>query len=147
LLGPRDRFCDRVLDCIRDRVGDGHGRLTVEAAATVLDIEPEELLSELKEGSTLAQVAEEQGMPLDKFTAAMLAQVQQQLDALVAEGKLTQEQADAIYDRVGENIDDIVNALPRPHGPCPRGAVPRGAFFEGGAPGPSFEPTESSIEA
>ncbi len=111
-FGIRDRFCDRVLDCIRDRVGDRHGRLTVEAAATVLGMEPEDLLSELKEGSTLAQVAEEQGMPLDEFTAAMLAQVQQQLDALVVEGKLTQEQADAIYERIENNIDRVVNAQP-----------------------------------
>jgi len=146
LEGQRDRFCDGVFDCIRERVRDQvrdqDGRLTMEAAATVLGLEPEELLSELKDGKTVAEVAEEQGMAVDEFTSAMLAEVQQELDALVAEGKLTQEQADAIYERVEENIDDIVNALPQPHGPCPRGA-----FFGGGAPGPSFEPTETSIEA
>jgi uncharacterized protein YidB (DUF937 family) len=135
LLGPRDRFG------IRDRVGDRHGRLTVEAAATVLGLEPETLLSELQEGKTMAEVAEAQGISVEDFEAALLAQVKAQLADLVPD-QLTQEQADAIHDRVGENIDDIVNALPRPHGPCPRGA-----FFEGGAPGPSFEPTESSIEA
>lgn len=148
LLGPRDRFgirdrfCDRVLDCIRDRAHHRDGRLMMEAAATVLDMEPEALLSGLKEGSTLAQVVEEQGMGVDEFTTALLAQVRQELDALVSEGKLTEEQANTIFERIEENIDDIVHALPKPHGPCPRGA-----FFEGGAPGPSFEPTESSIEA
>ena len=145
LEGQRGRFCDGVLDCIRDRVRDHvhdqDGRLPMEAAATVLGMEPEALLSELQEGKTLAQVAEE-SMSVDEFTVALLAQVQQELDALVADGKLTEEQADAIYDRVEENIDDIVNALPQPHGPCPRGA-----FFEGAAPGPSFESTETNIEA
>jgi polyhydroxyalkanoate synthesis regulator phasin len=140
--GPRGRFCDRVFDCIRGGVRGWNGQLTTEAAATVLDMEPEALLSELQEGKTLAEVAEEQGMAVDELTAAMLAEVQQEMDALVADGELTQEQADAIYERVEENIDDIVNALPQPHGPCGRGA-----FFEGGAPGSSFEPTESSIEA
>ena len=145
LEGQRGRFCDGVFDCIRERAHDHvraqDGRLPMEAAATVLGMEPEALLSELQEGKTLAQVAEE-SMSVDEFTVALLAQVQQELDALVADGKLTEEQADAIYDRVEENIDDIVNALPKPHGPCPRGA-----FFEGGAPGPSLEPTESNIEA
>ncbi|UCH86668.1 MAG: hypothetical protein JSU97_09165 [Dehalococcoidia bacterium] len=150
LAGPRHRLCEHVFDCIRERVCNGasdcvDGRVrdhTVEAAATVLGLELEELVDELKDGKTLAEVAEEQGMAADEFTAAMLPEVRQELDALVAEGKLTQEQADAIYDRVEENIDDIVNALPKRHGPCPRGA-----FFGGGAPDSSFEPTESSIQA
>jgi len=133
LLGPlggpaegdriRGRFCDRVSDCIhdrvsdcihdrvRDRVRDQDGRLPMEAAATVLGLEPEALLSELQEGKTLAEVAEE-SMSVDEFTAALLTQVQQELDALVADGKLTEEQADAIFERVEENIDRIVNAQP-----------------------------------
>jgi polyhydroxyalkanoate synthesis regulator phasin len=150
LLGPlgrpleslRGRFCDRVFDCIRDYVRGRDGRLPMEAAAAVLDMEPEELLSELQEDKTLAEVAEEQGMAVDEFTAAMLVEVRQELDALVAEGKLTEEQADTIYERVGENIDDIVNSLPKSHG-----LFPRGAFFQGGAPDPSSEPTETSIQA
>jgi len=159
LEGQRGRFCERVFDCIRERVCNGasdcvDGRVrdhTVEAAAAVLGMEPEEVLDELKDGKTLAEVAEEQGMAVDEFTAAMLPEVRQELDALVAEGKLTQEQADAIYDRVEENIDRIVNAqgrlLPGPGGGAFGGPCPRGAFLEGGAPGPSFEPTESNIEA
>ena len=117
LEGQRGRFCDGVFDCIHDRVRD-HVRdqdkqLPMEAAAAVLGMEPEALLSELQEGKTLAQVAEEeQGMAVDAFTSAMLAQVRQELDALVADGKLTEEQADARFERVEENIDRIVNAQP-----------------------------------
>jgi polyhydroxyalkanoate synthesis regulator phasin len=160
LGGKRDRFCDRVFGCIRERVCNGasdcvDGRVrdhTAEAAATVLGLELEELMDELKDGKTLAEVAEEQGMATDEFTAAMLPEVRQELDALVSEGKLTEEQADAIYDRVEENIDDIVNAQGRrpllgPGGGVFGGPCPRGAFFEGAAPDSSFEPTESSIEA
>ncbi len=113
LEGQRGRFCDRVSGCIRERAHDHvraqDGRLPMEAAATVLGMEPEALLSELQEGKTLAQVAEE-SMSVDEFTVALLTQVQQELDALVAEGKLTEEQANAIYDRTEENIDRIVNA-------------------------------------
>jgi polyhydroxyalkanoate synthesis regulator phasin len=146
LEGPRERFCDRVFDCIRDRVRDHlherDGRLTVEAAATVLGLEPEELLSELKDGKTLAEVADGQGMPVGEFTAAMLAQVQQELDALVAEGTLTQEQADAIYDRVEENIDRIVNASPGPPGFGPPGHGPGG--FGGPCLGPAGEEPDTA---
>jgi polyhydroxyalkanoate synthesis regulator phasin len=159
LAGPRARFCDSVFGCIRERVCNGasdcvDGRVrdhTAEAAATVLGLELEELVDELKDGKTLAEVAEEQGMAVDKLTAAMLPEVRQELDALVAEGKLTEEQADAIYGRVEENIDRIVNAqgrlLPGPGGGAFGGPCPRGAFFEGGAPGPNFESTETSIRA
>jgi len=113
LAGPRHHLCDRVFDCIRERAHDRVRDHTVEAAATVLGLELEELVSELKDGKTLAEVAEEQGMPVDKFTAAMLPEVRQELDALVAEGKLTQEQADANFEHVEENIDRIVNAQGR----------------------------------
>ena len=112
LEGQRDRFCDGVFGCIRDRAHDRVRDHTMEAAAAVLGLELEELLSELKDGKTIAEVAEE-SMSVDEFTAAMLAQVRQELDALVAEGKLTQEQADANFERVEENIDRIVNAQGR----------------------------------
>jgi polyhydroxyalkanoate synthesis regulator phasin len=157
----RDRLCDRVFDCIREHVCNGasdcvDGRVrdyTAEAAATVLNMEREELLDELRDGKTMAEVAEEQGMPVEEFTAAMLAQVRQELDASVAEGELTEEQADAIFERVEENIDRIVNAQAGPLGRYSRGPgafggpCPRGAFSQGGSAGPSFEPTESNIEA
>jgi len=155
LEGQRGRFCDGVFDCIHDRVRD-HVRsqdgLPMEAAATVLGMEPEALLSELQEGKTLAQVAEEeQGMAVDAFTSAMLAQVRQELDALVADGKLTEEQADARFERVEENIDRIVNAqgrlLPGPGGGAFGGPCPRGALSESSPADPSFEPTETNIEA
>lgn len=107
LLGLRDRLA------IRHHVRDQVGRLTGKAAATVLGMEPEDLRDELKDGKTIAEVAEEQGMPLDELTAALLPEVQQELNALAAEGKLTEEQADAIYERVEKNIDHIVNAQAR----------------------------------
>jgi len=115
----RDRVCERVFGCIldhvsngaADRVRDQDGRLPMEAAATVLGLEPEALLSELQEGKTLAEVAEE-SMSVDEFTVALLTQVRQELDEQVAEGNVTETQADAIFERVEENIDRIVNAQP-----------------------------------
>lgn len=92
------------------------GMLVLHSAATVLDIEPQELLSELRQGNSLAEVAEAQGMSVEDFKAALLTQVQVKLDDLVAQDKLAQEQADRIFQDIEEYIDRIVNAHPRPHG-------------------------------
>jgi polyhydroxyalkanoate synthesis regulator phasin len=140
LLGPAVR--DRIADRIRDRVREHDQRLTMEAAATVLGMEPEELLDQLKDGKTLAEAAEAQGMAVDEFKTALLAQVQQELDALVAEGKLTEEQAETIYGGIEENIDRIVNAQPVPSGPrfdCHCQCGPLGGP-SGGSGGPPEEP-------
>lgn len=136
-LSPLDRLGIRV------HVRHEMGGLTVEAAATVLGVEPDELLAELRDGTTMAEVAEDQGMAVDKFTSALLDQVRQDLDALVADGTLTENQADNAFERIEENIDSIVNAE---MGPCGRGRGP-GGFGGGWFGAPSDEaPSDSSSE-
>ena len=59
-------------------------------------------------------------MSVEDFKAALLTQVRSQLDAQVADGKLTQEQADQEYQRTQDNIDSIVSGeagLGGPGGP------------------------------
>jgi polyhydroxyalkanoate synthesis regulator phasin len=98
-------------------MGPGHGwgeggirGVTPEAAAEVLGMTVDELRDAMSDGSTLAEVAEAQGMSVDAFETALLDQVQTQLDQLVADGTLTQTQADEQFQRVEDNIDDIVNS-------------------------------------
>ena len=67
-------------------------------------------MTELKDGKSLAEVAEAKGMSVDDFKAALLTQVKAQLDSLVADGTLTQEQADRVLKNTQDNIDSIVNA-------------------------------------
>lgn len=66
------------------RERDGHGPMAgirregmrtglVEAASTFLDMSPEDLRAELRDGSTLASIAEEQGKSRDDLIAALLA--------------------------------------------------------------------------
>ena len=98
----------------------GHGHV-VDAAAEVLDIPKDELIEGLKDGSSLADLAEAQGMSVEEFSGALLTQVQAQLDDQVAEDKLTREQADQMLQRFEENIDRIVNGHPDGDGPCHRG--------------------------
>ena len=138
LLGPGfGRFV-----CHRAAVG------VLDAAATVLDLPRDDLLQQLQDGSSLGDVAEAQGMSVDDFKAALLEQVKTQLDEKVADEDLTQEQADNLYSRLEENIDDIVSGTAGDgpcHGPRPwrMRDGPRGeGLFDGGLPfdAPTEEP-------
>jgi len=112
-----------------------HGRGHVmDAAAEVLDMTRADLMEQLQDGNSLADVADAQGMSEDDFKAALLVQVQAQLDDLVAEGDLTQEQADEIFQRTDENIDNIVTGEGCPGG---FGGMRRGPGDFGG---PGFGP-------
>lgn len=81
----------------------------MDAAAQVLDMEKEELIEARQDGQSLAEIAEDQGMSAEQFTEALLDQVRPQLDELVADDKLTEEQAERIFQRTEENIDRIVS--------------------------------------
>ena len=125
LLFPRQsregRFHPREGACQR-----GVG-LVIEAAAQVLDMPKEELVEELKDGNSLAQVAEAEGV--DEFEAALLEQVKDQLDEMVTDGAIKQEQADRIFQGIEDRIDRIVHAQPKTLGPCPPRHGPGG--FDG----------------
>ncbi len=69
----------------------------LQAAADTLNMTVDELLSALDEGKTIQQIAEEQGVDLQ---AAWLEQVKSRLAQAVEDGKLTQEQADQILERL-----------------------------------------------
>ena len=90
-----------------------HGRGHVmDAAAEVLDMTRADLMEQLQDGTSLAEVATEvvePPMSVEDFKAALLDQIRAQLDELVVEGDLTQTQADDIFQRTEENIDSIVS--------------------------------------
>ena len=125
------RLTPEKAERIRERISEGRifpplGRphhkpyprvqgLIVDSAATVLGMEKEALVEELRSGQSLAEVAEAQGMSVGDFKTALLAQVQANLNAKVAAGDLTQEQADRIFEEIEEYIDRIVNGQFGPH--------------------------------
>ena len=157
------RLTEEQAERLKERVGEGgflfppglppdglHMRggpgLIADAAAEALGMTKDELIEAHKDGNSLAEVAEGQGMAVEDFKAALLAQVQAQLGELVAEGDLTQEQADDIFRRMEENIDSIVDAegcgggfgVMR-HGPGGFGGMRHGMF---GDEPETAEPTE-----
>lgn len=76
--------------------GHGIGALKVglDVAAEKLGMSREDLVTELRSGKSLADVAGEKGVSVDDLTAALKAEAVERLDAAVAEGRLTQAEAD-----------------------------------------------------
>jgi hypothetical protein len=102
----------------------GHGNV-VQAAADVLGMEMSDLVQQLRGGeNSLADIAEGRGVDLESFKAGLLDAARGDLDRKVADGDLTQEQADIHFERLSDNIDDIVNHV-RGAGPPPGGPHPR----------------------
>lgn len=85
------------------RWGGAAGSLVTVAAAQ-LGMTPAELLVELQAGKTIAQVAGEKGVAVETIVEAFVAGRAEQLAQLVANGQLTQEQADAMLATMRTNV-------------------------------------------
>ena len=121
------------------RVGGAH---LMESAATALGISADDLMTQLRDGKSLADVAEAQGISVDKLKTDLLSQVKTELDTLVSDGKITQSQADEMYSRTESNIDNIVNAMGPLRGGCPGGPGPGPMSGSSGSttPGSTVQP-------
>ena len=71
----------------------------LDAAAEALGIESADLMEQLRDAGSLQAVAEDAGVGYDTVKAAVLASVQEDLDAAVADG-MSQERADAALERI-----------------------------------------------
>ncbi len=80
-------------------------------------MEVEALKEELHDGNSLADVATAQGMEVETFKSELLAAIEADLDAKVAEGEISQETADDVLAKITESIDRIVDKVPGEDGP------------------------------
>lgn len=92
----------------------GTKQAMLDAAAKTLNITTDELLTQLRSGQTLAQLAQAHGTTEQAVTSAALAAAKSQLDQAVANGTLTQAQADAIYAQLQQQGAQLLT--PRGHG-------------------------------
>lgn len=92
-----------------DRDGRGHRGEHLESAATVLGMTADELRTELKAGTTIAQVAADQGVDVQDVIDALVAGAKAHLDEEVASGEHTQAEADAKLAEITARITDRVN--------------------------------------
>ncbi|SFO77679.1 hypothetical protein SAMN05660464_1123 [Geodermatophilus dictyosporus] len=95
--------------------GGGFG---LEVAAETLGLSEEDLRAALEaDGASLAGVAEDQGVAVEDLVAALVAAAQEHLDEAVAEGRLTQEQADERSAELETWITERVNDTDADGGP------------------------------
>lgn len=96
------------------RKGDGQHRRhlakrVVTNIAEVLGMQPRDLLTELKTGKTVAQVANERGIETQSLIDQLVAKVNAKVDEAVANGKLSAERAAQIKQKAPERITKLVD--------------------------------------
>lgn len=111
----------------------------IAIAAEKLGLTQAELMTELQAGKTLAQVASEHNVTLDSIIEAFLAPRVERLNELVANGQLTQEQADTMLATMRANAATHATQPWSPQGPGYMGQMgPMGRHFGGGRMGGRF---------
>jgi hypothetical protein len=99
--------------------GFGHhgfiGKL--EAAATYLGLTEDQLHTQLENGKTLAQIAQDQGKSASGLVDALVGEAKKHLDAAVAAGRLTKAQATEMLDGLRTRITSLVNSKGLDGGP------------------------------
>lgn len=105
--------------------GSGRGGLwggpdssLVAVAAETLGLERTALVAELNAGKTIADVAQTQGVALDAIVEAYLAPRAAALAQAVADGRISQAQADTMLATMEANV---LTQLSAPHSVTPRG--------------------------
>ena len=89
--------------------GGGRRGEALSTAATALGMEKDELRDELRSGKTLAEVAADKGVDVQVVIDALVAEAKAHLDQKVADGDMTQEEADQRLADLTERITDRVN--------------------------------------
>jgi hypothetical protein len=84
----------------------------LSAAADYLGVTEAELRTELRNGSSLADVAKTKGKSTSGLTKALHDAVKEDLDAAVKAGRITQAQADEALARFDEHVDELIAKTP-----------------------------------
>jgi DNA-directed RNA polymerase specialized sigma subunit len=91
---------------------DGYGfknNFGLDQIAEELDLSVDELRERLAGGSTLAEIADDQSVSAETLVDTLLADLDEKLDALVADERLTQERADEVREGSAAMIESMIN--------------------------------------
>jgi uncharacterized protein YidB (DUF937 family) len=104
---------ESALEEARPARGFGHAR-HLSTVADALGISEDDLRTALGNGQTLAEVAESEGVDVQAVIDAIVAAHEEHLAAAVANGRLTQDEADELLADAEERATAIVNGEVRP---------------------------------
>jgi polyhydroxyalkanoate synthesis regulator phasin len=91
----------------------------LEAAASYLGLDEEELRERLAEGKSMADVARAEGKSVDGLVGALVAEAEGRIDDALADGRLTEEQANRLKQALEERLTELVNREPGSRGGIP----------------------------
>lgn len=93
-----------------DHAGRRHvAKQALKEVAKDLNMSPKDLLTELRSGKTINQVAQEKGVPSQTIVDDLVTKVDARVDKAVSEGKITQEQGDTIKAKAPERIAKLMD--------------------------------------
>lgn len=98
---------------IRDRVQNRIERSLVGTIADLAGIEAQDIVQEWRDGASLAEIAEAHGLTVDAVLTEAEARVTEDVNQAVADGNLTQEQADRLLDTLHDRLERRLNAQRR----------------------------------
>ncbi|MEL6890662.1 MAG: hypothetical protein AAFP84_03640 [Actinomycetota bacterium] len=110
-----DAVSDRLVEVGAERHGDRLERrgnrldrriARADAVAEVLGMDVDELRAELRDGQTLAEIAEASGVDIQEVIDVMVEQAAQRLDAAVEAGRLTDDEAADRLAAITERLTD-----------------------------------------
>ena len=102
----------------RQRTAAAASKLILDTAANTLGMSPRDLQGELRDGLTLAEIAQQKGVDPNKLKTAMLAAANTRIDEAVKNNKLAQDKADALKTQLAEKLDlNKPFPLPKPQKP------------------------------
>ena len=88
----------------------GHLDIGLATIASELGMTTEELRDELAAGATLNDVITEHGSTVEEIVTALVAEAEAELGEAVANGNLTQEQADRILENLPERLTEMIES-------------------------------------
>lgn len=116
------------------------------AAASTIGVSEEELRTALRDGQSIAQVAQSKDVDVQKVIDAMVAEAKAKLAEAVQNGRITQAQADAKAANLSERITTLVNREGLPtRGPGHRHGGRRPPAQDGDAPA-AAEPSSATVD-
>lgn len=113
-----DKLIDSDLTAFHGKIGFG-GKLDLTAVSTVLGVTADELQTSLQGGKSLADVAKDKKVDVQKVIDSVAASITRQINQAVKDGKLTQAEADKRLADVSEIAGKMVNG--KGFGPGPDG--------------------------
>jgi hypothetical protein len=81
----------------------------IESSATAIGIEPAELRDQLRNGESIASVAESHGVTVDDVEAQITSDAEEKLTQAVENGRITEERKQQVLDKLNERLDEILN--------------------------------------